>query len=273
VIYDRAAPGRSPRANTCWIGSVPPEGGWSARPAVAAPQIIDTETSHPLMQWTDLGDIRLLAEAAPLVVPRGGRVLVDSDAGPLVAVAGREGFDDVVLGFKIVEEQTGPDGKTARFLNTDWPLRVSFTSFVLNLLGSAGGSRDAAAMGSYRPGSTVPIELGDSRAEVEVQPPSGPAVRLAAGPGGKASFAATDDLGVYQVRVGGKAARQFAVSLADPAESDIRTATEPSIKVGYVEVAGKRDWRGGHLEIWKELLLLALAVLLVEWYTYLRRVS
>ena len=33
VIYDRCRPARMPRANTLFIGSQPPVGGWTARPA------------------------------------------------------------------------------------------------------------------------------------------------------------------------------------------------------------------------------------------------
>ena len=49
VIYDRCRPQQMPRANTLFIGSLPPEGGWTAKPKAAAPQIIDTAVSHPLL--------------------------------------------------------------------------------------------------------------------------------------------------------------------------------------------------------------------------------
>lgn len=79
-------------------------------------------------------------------------------------------------------------------------------------------------------------------------------------------------MGVYRVAAGGKLVRQFAVNLLDPAESEIRPPAEPSIKIGYVEVAGKTSWVAGHREIWRELLLVGLAVVLLEWLLYLRRV-
>ena len=85
AIFDRCRPERMPAANTLFIGSLPPEGGWSAGAKTGSPQIIDVETAHPLLQWIDMGDV-LVGEATPLVIPRGGRVLVDSDAGPLLAL-------------------------------------------------------------------------------------------------------------------------------------------------------------------------------------------
>jgi hypothetical protein len=151
-------------------------------------------------------------------------------------------------------------------------MRVSFASFVLNLLNGLGAEHDATASGSYRPGSVVPIEVGDASRSLRVQTPGGDTMPLPVNALGKADFVATEELGVYKVLAGGGTVRQFAVNLADPAESDIRLSATPSIKIGYVEVDGKSEWRAGHFEIWKELLLIGLAVLVLEWYTYLRRV-
>ena len=79
-------------------------------------------------------------------------------------------------------------------------------------------------------------------------------------------------MGIYEAQVKGKTFERFAVNLMDAAESDIRPKPDPAIKIGYVEVAGQRGWQAGHREIWKELLLLGLAVSLVEWYIYNRRI-
>ena len=70
----------------------------------------------------------------------------------------------------------------------------------------------------------------------------GPMAHLPPNPSGKLTYTDTDELGVYRVAAGGKLVRQFAVNLLDPAESEIRPPAEPSIKIGYVEVAGKTSW-------------------------------
>ena len=126
--------------------------------------------------------------------------------------------------------------------------------------------------GSFRPGGTVAIDGAGPAAELRVQTPSGQTVRLPAEPSGQGHFTATEEIGVYRVSSGSKPLEPFAVNLADAAESDLRRPATPSIKIGYVEVAGQPEWRAGHREIWRELLLLGLAVLLWEWYTYLRRI-
>jgi hypothetical protein len=267
VIYDRCRPKRMPQANTLAIGPPAPE-GWKARPAVQVPQIIDADRSHPLMQYVDLGDV-LLAEATPLEGPPGTKVLVDSSAGPLVAIAPRENFEDAVLGFVLVDQRRDAAGKTGPFVGTNWYVR-SFPVFIYNMLNYLGLSR-TAALGAVnvRPGQPVTIEtpVGDPP---RVRTPSGGEIRLTEGKQGKDTFAATSELGVYEVRTRGNSVRRFAVNLFQATESDIRPRKE--IKIGNVAVAGQAATVSARREMWRFLLLAGLAVLLVEWYIYGRRV-
>jgi hypothetical protein len=272
VIFDRTPPAKMPRTNTFCIGCIPPGGGWKAKPEVTLPQIIDAAVSHRLMQWVDVNEIQKVITATPLEVPGGGTVLMDSDAGALLAIAPREGFEDLVLGMALLEERAAADGSLAVYRNTDWPWRASFASFIFNLLTDRAGGQDLTASSSYRPGMPVTLEAPDSHTALDVQIPSGATVHLPPSTSGKLTFTATDELGVYRVLSGGKQFEQFAVNLLDPAESNIRPETDPAIKIGYVEVAGKTSWVAGHREIWRELVLGGLALVLLEWLIYLRRV-
>ena len=272
VIFDRAPPKKMPRTNTFFIGCLPPGGGWKAKPEVTLPQIMYAAESHRLMQWVDINEIQKVISATPLDVPSGGTVLIYSDAGPLLAIAPREGFEDLVLGMVLLEERAAPDGTLAVYRNTDWPWRVSFASFIFNLLTDRAGGQDLTASGSYRPGTPVTLDAPDPRTGLDVQNPSGATVHLPPSSSGKLTFTATEELGVYRILSGGKAVQQFAVNLLDKEESDIRPPTNPSIKIGYVEVAGKQGWVAGHREIWRELVLAGLVIAILEWLIYLRRV-
>ena len=89
---------------------------------------------------------------------------------------------------------------------------------------------------------------------------------------GKFNFTDTEELGPYEVSSEGETIRWFAVNLFHSAESDIRPDRQPAIKIGYVEVEGKTGWEAGRRDTWRWLLLAGLAVLLLEWYIYNRRV-
>jgi hypothetical protein len=234
---------------------------WSAGAAATAPQITDTDRSHPMMHMIDMGDV-LILEGTPLAPPRGSTVLIDSTVGPLAAIAPREGFEDVVLGFAV----GGPN------VNTNWPVRLSFPVFVLNALQYLGGGRAAQDEASVKPGqpfawrSTAPVD------EIRVRPPSGGEVRVQRGPLNTFPITETSKVGLYEVREGRsrQASGRFAVNLFDDTESNLRPRT--SVKLGHVEVKQGEAWEPARHDAWKWILLAALAVLAVEWYIYNRRV-
>ena len=292
VIYDRCQPEALPQANTFFIGTLPPveKGGrhladaskvgpdpagtrsqspastWSADPTVVQPQIIDTNREHPIMQFVELGDVDVL-EARPLHPPPGSTRLIESSKGPLLAIAPREAFEDAVLGFELVHT----DAEGANYANTTWQIKLSFPVFVSNLIQYFGGNRQGSALESVRPGQPVSLRL-DAAGPLTVRKPDGTMVDAARGRDSALNFSATDELGVYEVRAGGKTVQRWAVNLLDSQESEIRPRPEGSVKIGYTDVKGQDRWESGRREMWRYLLIAALAVLLLEWYIYNRRV-
>ena len=131
VIYDRCHPKEMPQANTFFLGALPPGDVWKAKPKSGRLHIIDTDAAHPMMQWIDLGNVEI-ASATPLELPPGGRTLIDSTAGPLLAIAPREGFEDAVLGFVLIDDLPGADGKkagtSAQIGSSDRASQSSFTT-------------------------------------------------------------------------------------------------------------------------------------------------
>ncbi len=266
IVFDRCQPELMPRTNTWFIGALPPMPTWSADDAVVQPQIIDTDRAHPIMQGIDLGDVEIL-EARPLKPPPASTRLLDSNKGTLMAIATRENFEDAVLSLSLLTV----DGHGDTYANTDWPIKLSFPLLVSNLLQYFGHNQQAQVAMNARPGQ--PIQLhGETDAPLVVTTPTGEKIEAPRGLQQTINFAHTDALGVYESRHSGKVIQQFAVNLFDSRESDIRPRTAESVKIGYVEVKPHTEWEPARREIWKLLLLVALAVLLFEWYVYNRRV-
>ena len=265
VIYDRCRPKEMPQANTLFIGSLPPVPGWGEGDAVVQPQIIDTDRAHPIMQSLELGDVDIM-EARPLKPPAGSARLIESNKGPLMAIAAREGFEDAVLGFELISVEQG-----AAVSNTTWPIKLSFPVFLSNVLQYFGGNREAAGSANYRPGQSAILRT-DTTGPLVVSTPSHEHIEVPRDRQNTYNFTRTDELGVYDVQSGGKTIQRFAVNLFDSNESDIRARAEEAVKIGHVEVAGQSHWEGGRRELWRFLLLAALGVLLFEWYIYNRRV-
>jgi hypothetical protein len=229
--------------------------------------VIDTDLIHPLTQLVQMGNVKIV-EATPLVGPQGTITLVDADIGPIYAVGPRAGYEDAVVAFDLVTFT--PDGK--REVNTDWPIRRSFPVFVMNAVKYLGGVRSSLAAPSTKPGqpailrTTIPVE------RVQVQSPRGDQFQIPREASGTYIFGRTDELGVYDVREGSgqKVGQQFAVNLFDTRESDLMP--RPTIDIGHEEVKATQGKQAARHELWKWLLLVAIGVLIFEWYVYNRRV-
>ena len=265
IIYDQCAPEQMPQCNTLFIGRLPPQKKWQSEEAQSVPQIVDTDRAHPLMQFVELGNVRI-AEATPLDPPSGSTVLIDTDAGPIFAIAPREGYEDAVLGFEIVDTPAGE-------ANTDWPIRLSFPLFIDNVLGYLGGVIGRGpARGTVQPGQSITLQANPASGRVRVESPWGETFGVARDPLGQITFSDTHQIGVYQVRESstGKVAERFTVNLFDGAESNIRPQAE--LEIGHSVVAAQARWEPTRREGWKYLLIGALGVLLFEWYIFNRRV-
>lgn len=282
VIFDQCAPEKPeqmPAANTLFIGRVPPLAGWqekSSRERVTAPQIIDWQRSHPLLNLVELGNV-MIADSYVVRPPAGGKTLIDSTQGPLMAIAPRDGHEDAVLGFEIVGRNEAGD----RTANTNWTRYYSFPNFCLNLYQYFAGAAEVQ-LEQNRPGETVELDLVAEAGEATVVLPDKSTRTIPVPAAGKLAIHETDQLGVYEVRAGGDRTAQFAVNLFNPQESDVRLKsrqdeeggieTVQELSIGYVNVAAESPTTPVRKELWTALLLAALFVLVLEWYIYNRRV-
>jgi hypothetical protein len=265
IIYDRCMPETMPQANTILFGNAPLGGAWDIGETVPVPQIVDIDQTHPLMHWLAMDDV-LLAEGRPLKPPAAGRILLESSAGPMMAIAPRDIFEDVAVGFLLVDG-SGVDGAP----KTNWPVRLSFPLFVLNALEYLGNGGQEPGQETVRPGRPIILDAPSGGNTVSVIHPDGHASQLDAIRSGKYRFSATDQLGVYEVQVDGKTVSRFTVNLLDPVESHL--PPRPALNAGPEKIAGQTGWETARREIWRPLLILGLFVLGVEWYIYGQRVS
>ena len=271
IIYDQCRPEQMPQGNTMLIGHLPPLANWhgdkEAKHATG-PQIIDTNREHPIMQLIELGNI-LIADSVILEPPPGSSLLIDSDRGPLCAIGPRGAFEDLVLGFEIVH--TTDAGQT---FNTDWPIeRLSFPTFFLNIVGYLGGGQNPDQISSVQPGQPLELTSTAQAEQLEVTTPRDVSQAVPRDRHGTFQFHDTDWQGIYRVDEKETPPRWFAVNLFDSSESDLRTDPSGKLQIGYVDIEGQEDWQPARRETWKILLLLALAVLAIEWYIYNRRVA
>jgi hypothetical protein len=297
VIYDQCQPKKMPRADTLFVGRLPPISTWhkqndlstaendsdakAAPPnepeVVALPQLIDWDRSHPLLSNVELANVDV-GDSIVLDPPSGATVLIDSTAGPIAAIAPRDAYQDAVLGFEIVGKDK--DGDIA--YNTNWPRRLSFPTFWLNALEYLAGGTEEAEMASVRPGRPVQLRAAGNVKELTVVDPNGKQFTVPRTAEDIFQFHDTSRLGVYEVRQTNQLIDRFAVNLFDRQESNVRlqpsqdgegnTVRPSDIRIGNVDVAASLGRTPTRKEAWKIVLTCALAVLVIEWYIYNRRV-
>lgn len=267
-VYDQCAPVKMPESNTLFIGSMPPGERWTSTALQGPLFVIDTNRSHPMLQYVDLGTVRIV-EGTALSLPPGGTELVRTDAGILAGVAPREGYQDAVLGMTL--SKRGAEGSTP---NTDWPIKRSFPVFLFNALEYLGGAVSSAGSKTIKPGQPAVLNLATRFNEIEISQPSGKKVALERSGQPQLIYTQTDELGFYEARPA-KADRLlqlFTVNLFSEQESNIHSAAE--IQIGSQAVVAKSTQSEiVRVEYWRWLLGLALIVLSVEWYLYNRRVA
>jgi hypothetical protein len=311
VVFDQCVPPevdgqppRMPRANTLFIGRVPPTERWQAaavapavegeqeggaEPAAPAtptaakpvtvtqPQVIDWDREHPLLAHAELGNFTIQSSRI-VPPPAGGRVLVESTDGPIISIAPREGFEDAVIGFEIILTEQGK-----QLLNTNWYNRLSFPTFILNTLEYFVANDEDGVARAQLPGQPMEFRGRTLAKQLEFTSPDGTKTKVDRNEQGSYLYYNTERPGNYEVRDGEEVIGRFAVNLFHPQESDIRLKVhadddpndniEPAatLTIGHVTVEGSATSRA-RKNYWRPVLLVAVGLLLFEWYVYNRRV-
>jgi hypothetical protein len=271
VIFDRCGPETvddMPRSNTMFIGHPPPP--WH----IGGPDDdyrVQTVQFPPIRGWADTDPVMRglrgwyeleIAEAYRYrnLPPKTPRLVEGDQELLLIFPLMRQAYKDLVVAFPLSTD----DAKW----NTRWFLKPLFPLFLRNVLYTLGNVRDATTEDTVRPGMPKAIRpFGDVK-EIRIKSPSEKTIKLERGTRAEFSFGGTNELGVYEVTWEDQT-RKFAVNLFDTNESHIEP--RPAVKIGEVQIAAGPS-RKQPRELWRWVVLAALAFLLLEWWIYNRRV-
>ena len=267
-IFDQCAPQTLPASNTLFIGMLPPGDAWRADEPSGPLFVIDTNRAHPMLQYVDLGTVKIV-EGRALQMPAGGTELARSNAGILMAVAPRDAYQDAVIAMPFLKRTEGGD-----VANTDWPIKRSFPVFVFNALEYLGGAVSTAGARSVQPGQPVALNLASRFSQVEILNPQGGQTSVDRTGQAQLIFTQTEEPGFYEARGAGsdRMLQMFTVNLFSEQESNL--APRADVMIGAQNVIASDAVREVvRIEYWRWLLAAALVVLSVEWVVYTRRVA
>ncbi len=255
VVLDGVTPVVWPQPNVLAIQTIHPN-WFETAGIVEAPTIVDWKTTHPLLRFVNPDNVAI-AKATAVKAPSWALSLIESSQTPLV-LTGDLGRQRIVwVGFD--------------FLDSNWPLRVSFPIFIANAVHWLDPASIQAAQLLVKAGEPFHLPLNEPATRATVIGPDGKSHELPLDVGAReVVFGDTAHQGIYQLNIGTNATR-FAVNLLDGGESDTRPRAELDFgKFGNVTATTARR---ASLELWRWIALAGLGVLLFEWWFYHKRTA
>lgn len=255
VILDKHETERVPSGGYLCLGCVPRAAGMRRTGELAAHAAMWWDDGHALLRHAAFEQV-LALRGITVELPPEAHVLAEGPAGPMMArhVDGARHF--VIVTFA-VEDST-------------WWQKPGFPIFAYNAIRWLGAGGAGPAPESTRPGEPVRIVLAPHARRVAVSRPDGGTDRVDADLTGAARYAGARRVGVYRVGGSAEGRDMFVVDMQNAAESDL--SPRDDLAIGQTAVATGRPMRTSAPEAWRWFVGAALAILLLEWYIYTRRV-
>ncbi len=248
VVFDRVATDRLAPMPSLTIGAVPAGLGHREPSGDGAARVLSWDRLHPVMRhvsldnlvYRDFGGYELPQEWTGLAFGPQGAVIAARSSGPARHVA--VGFD---------------------LTNSNWPMDVSITVFLQNVMDHLLHAAGEAAIG-FRAGEPVVVRSRPDTRELRIEGPLDATIEIA--PSSEATLPPLRRVGLYRVRGAMPPMERVAVNMVSDLESDIRPRRSLSVNAGEARAVAVRDAAG--LELWPLLTGVALGLLLLEWIVY-----
>jgi hypothetical protein len=232
-----------PRANVMFIGAqqvFTTSGTFSNTAFVRAEQ-------HPVLQSVNFRNISAL-DVRRVNTPSWLKPIVETQGGP-VLYAGEQPGDNSRFGRVIVIP--------FELRRSDLPLQIAFPILMANSVEWLSPPQGLDIPSNVKPGEVVALPQ-----DTIVQLPDGSRVAV-----DQRGFAQTNQIGVYGVQVN-SGTSAFAVNFAHAAESQI--TPNPDLAIGGAPPSSEVKPQFSQREIWSWLAVLALVLLVIEWWIYQR---
>ncbi|HSK03830.1 MAG TPA: VWA domain-containing protein [Kofleriaceae bacterium] len=271
VIFDDYTPKvvPPPPASLLYFHPTGPDSPIALRREITSPRVTEVDEGHPVMRWVSMSDVYM--DKTNVFAPdpkKGESTLAFAVRDPIIA-AKRDGRRKI-LAFGFSLPSLGRDSAT------DLPLRVAFPMLLVNTLDWFAGDQ-TDLLTTYPTGvrERVPLDGVVGATQAEVKAPDGTVTQTPV-IDGLATFYASK-VGYYDVAAqgagGGTMAQiELAANLASPGESDIAPSTE--LLLGGKQLEAPEAFAiTRSRKLWTYLILLAMALIVMEWVTYHRRIT
>ncbi len=279
IVFDRYLP--TPAADGAVLdpgrylifgAAPPPPRGVESLEEGGPSTIIDWRRNHPVMRHLTLDGL-VMGRSQPLRIPENSGVvsLAEIPAGPTIVEISDGAVRAIAASFDLGQ--------------TNWPFQVGFVVYLASAVEYlTGGVTDESGSNPRQivPGGVLSDRLPQGVTNVRVLTPGGASQELFPGLDGRVVYGPIRERGIYRVQwtgqagetdasEGGLVTRVYAANLLNAGESDIRPAEELGLADRVVEA--RQSTAGRLLELWPFVVVGALAVMLLEWWVYNKKVS
>lgn len=232
--------------------------------------IVDFQRDHPALRMSSLDKINI-SKTRKVAVEADSpvKVLARDQHGPALVEITDSATLALVVPFDVGE--------------TDWPFDPGWVLFLARSVMYLSETQSGALSEGVRVGDTLATRLPPGASEVRLTQPDGTRTPLEAASDGIVSYGPIQRSGIYTVSwIGqatatdvtdsGRAQRAIAANLLDPSESDLGTVPELSMGSDVFQATPDKQVNLTR-KLWPWLLLGALAIVMLEWYVYNRKVA
>jgi hypothetical protein len=262
-----------PPGRSLVLGAVPPpplgliDEGPGESDAIA---VFDRD--HPVLQMASLDKISIAKSRKVKIVPDTPVKQIAQffkGAGPAMVEITDTNLQAIVIPWDVAD--------------SDWPFDPGWVLFLAGSVLHLSDTQAGALSEGIRAGDTLSTRLPAGSEHVRLLMPGNESVNLEQGPDGTVSYGPIARTGMYTVEWQGQATpidfadgatarRNVAVNLLDPYESDIGATPRLAMWTGDVQTQDERE-SDLTRKLWPYLLLGALAVMMLEWFIYNRKVA
>ena len=262
VIFDDHSTDRLPPGNYFFFGGIPKIEGVTSGQRIKDQVIIDWDDSHAILRNVDMESVHIF-EWNQLTLPDDARTVIEGETGSVMAYFARDGRQYLISAFSILDENR-------RGILTQWVLKWHFVAMVSDALEYLSASMSAGTTNTVRPGESLNVLVREGSKKVTVTRPNRQKETVAVRYANMVHYGNTRTFGLYQVAPAVPGSDLFAVNLLDPNESNIMAVSQ--LEIGADTIASAEGVQRINQPIWPWLLAAGLAILMLEWVIYNRRV-
>ncbi len=251
VVLDGHAPAKLPRGRYLVFGAPPPDIGVKATPGDQQQVIVDWRQRHPALEYVDLSEVHI-ARHVRMELPRDGKVLAEFGGGSAMGVVHHRGSVFLLVGFNVMD--------------TTWPFQPGLAIFCYNATRYLGMEVGQSQQASLPAGSALTVRGLPGAGPARLTGPHKLSVKLEADASGTYRYPKAARAGQYTLEIPGRPAAKFAVNVLDRDESDIEPQLQLTLSGREVQAEG--ELRRANQELWPLLVIIALALVCLEWFIY-----